>query len=218
MIHDTGQFTSDGKPIRVDIFSQEQVNGPLPAVLVIHGASALADRKAYMQTIASALASHGFVACFAHYFDSTGHEYATDEEMHENSPVWLATLKDAVGYMAGLPHVDPARLACFGFSLGGYLAIGLGAEDGRIKAVVELAGGVMPDYAKTITHMVPTLILHGSVDTRVPVTSARQLEALLTRLNVPHALHIYPGEAHVLSLPAITDVIERSVLFLQNSM
>lgn len=171
-----------------------------------------------MLHIASALASCGLATCFVHYFDRTGHSYATDEDMFTHFLTWLSTLRDAVHFMAADPHVDPSRLACFGFSLGGYLALALAAQEEKIGAVVELAGGIDPTYVHEIERLPPTLILHGDQDTRVPVSNAYFLKEHLTRMGVIHEAHLYAGEPHVLSLPAITDAIGRSARFIQEHL
>jgi hypothetical protein len=48
----------------------------------------------------------------------------------------LRAYRDALGFMAGLPTVDAARLGVWGDSLSGGSALGVGAFDGRVKAVV----------------------------------------------------------------------------------
>jgi len=217
MIHETDQFLSSGKPVRMDKYRPD-AGSPHPAVLVIHGASVLTDRSAYMRDIASSLSSHGFATYFVHYFDRTGHEYATDEEMHTHFLTWIDTLRDAITSMVEDPHVNPSGVACFGFSLGGYLAVALGAQDDRVAAVVELAGGVDPEYVKEISRMPPTLILHGDQDARVPVTNAAFLSEVLINLGTQHETYIYPGEPHVLSFGAITDAVKRSASFIHKHL
>jgi len=57
----------------------------------------------------------------------------------------------ALRFLRGLDFVDPSRTAVFGFSMGGWTAIHLGAQDARLKAVVAVAavGGAEMIVART---------------------------------------------------------------------
>jgi carboxymethylenebutenolidase len=47
-----------------------------------------------------------------------------------------------------------------------------------------------------VQQLPPTLILHGDADTRVPVTEAHDLEAVLKRLGTPYEKTILKGQGH----------------------
>lgn len=49
-----------------------------------------------------------------------------------------------------------------------------------------------------LTSELPILLLHGTADTRVPVTQSQQLSLALTKAGYPHELKLFPGGDHVL--------------------
>ena len=88
-------------------------------------------------------------------------------------PQWLEAIRDAVTYIAERPGVDARRIGVLGVSLGGYLAVALGIEDRRMRAVIELSGGLPLGWEDRVAQgMAPVLILHGAADTVVPVSEA----------------------------------------------
>ena len=90
------------------------------------------------------------------------------------------------------------RVALVGISLGGFLALALGTDPAnRIKAIVDISGGLAAPWDQQATaQFPPTLILHGEADTVVPVTQARAVDGILTRLKAPHETKILAGEGH----------------------
>src|SRR5262249_44654355 len=87
---------------------------------------------------AAALAAEGFVTlAFDHrnFGDSDG-----EPRQHEDSAGKLADLRDAVGYLAARPEVDPDRVAVVGVCLGGGYAVRAGAFDPRVRAIAGVGG------------------------------------------------------------------------------
>jgi carboxymethylenebutenolidase len=137
-----------------------------------------------------------------------------DATIHSNFATWLDTISDAIEYIRNQPEVDEGRIAVFGYSLGGYLAVAEGARNPRVAAVVELAGGIDPSYARSTNRMPPTLVLHGDADRRVLPARARELQELLRKIEAPHEIQFYRGEGHVLSPVAALDALTRGLAFL----
>lgn len=208
-------FSSGGKKIGVEVFRPAGMDGKLPAIVVLHGARGIEVENASIRRLATLLAANGFSTFLVHYFDRTGTDYADDAAIHKNFQVWLETIHDAVSFVAAQPDVDSEKIGCFGFSLGGYFALAEGARDARIRAVVELSGGVDASYENTFQRMPPVLILHGSADRRVPVSNAREIERLAKKFGAPHETKIYEGEGHYLSQMSILDAISRGLAFFQ---
>ena len=100
-----------------------------------------------------------------------------------------------------------------GVSLGGFLGLALAAtlsaktdpqQWTRVKALIDVSGGLVPPYDGIATaHMPPTLLLHGASDTIVPVQFAHDLDHRLQKLGVPHRTEILPGEGHWFSAAAL---------------
>jgi dipeptidyl aminopeptidase/acylaminoacyl peptidase len=168
----------------------------------------------YVRQIATAFAASGYATYLIHYFDRTGHSYASDSTIRANFAAWLETVTDAVGFVASQPRVDAKRVATFGYSLGAYLAVAQAARDPRVRAVVELAGGIDETFAKDVKRMPPTLIVHGKEDRRVEPARARELEALLKKVGAEYETELYEGEGHVLSPMSALDALSKVLGFL----
>jgi len=170
--------------------------GPHPAVMLIHGAGYRGQDHDDFDSMCAALAEHGYYAEFIEYYDATPNSDPTTDAM-ENFKAWTAAIHGGVEWTARDPAIDPKRIALMGFSQGAYLAVGVGAQfPNEVAAVVEYYGGVIPELRDRASSMPPTLILHGEADSVIPVSEAKDLDALLTKANRPHEMHLYPGVDH----------------------
>jgi dienelactone hydrolase len=211
-VRQTDSFTIQGREIKVETFLPK-ASGRFPTVLVLHGSSGTLVGKGPLVKLCQQLSAQGQVAILVHYFDRTGTVWSGDKSIHQHWPVWVETIRAAVDYASAHPSVHPDSIGLFGFSLGAYLAVAEAADDTRVKAVAELAGGLFDRQKPTITHLPRLLILHGRDDKRVLVTQALELAATARRLGTPHTLKLYDQEGHVLSGKAITDAMSRTLLF-----
>ncbi|MEZ5962551.1 MAG: acetylxylan esterase [Planctomycetota bacterium] len=108
--------------------------GRLPAVVCIHGhggtRASVADPESAYRGFATMLARRGFVtiAC-----DVGQHEVREPGRTLMGERLW--DLRRCVDLLASRDDVDPERIGCAGLSLGGEMAMWLGALDTRIAAV-----------------------------------------------------------------------------------
>ena len=170
-----------------------------------------------MDRFAPALREAGVALYAPHYFDKTATERATREMILDGRHfmLWLKAIEDAVSYVASRPNVDPQRIGVLGISLGGYLAIALGIEDKRIRAIVELSGGIPLGWEHRLTSaMPPTLVLHGAADDVVPVEEAHKLQALLEDRRVVHEVEIFAEQTHWFAGAGRMELLTRSAAFL----
>ncbi len=210
--------SASGKTIRIHAIEPEQSPSaaPLPAVLLLHGSGG--NVNFWLDRLAPAIARLGLAVYAVHYFDSTGTAFAGPATLNDgvSVPTWLQTIRETLAWIAHRPAVNPARIGLCGLSLGAFLALALGTEPAnRIRAIVDLAGGLVPPWSANVTSAFPpTLILHGDADQVVPVTQAHTLDTLLTAANIPHQIHIFPREGHWLSLGALAQTLPMLGAFL----
>ena len=219
------EFVSNGKPVE-EYHCVPSGKGPFPAIVLLHGATPVKGRNNQpMERICTDLAAQGYYTDYVEYYSQTpAVGPGQPAKFREYFPVWLAEIKAGIDALGKNPDVDPHRIGMMGFSLGAFLSLSTGAlESDQIAAIVEYYGGLprrLRDQAKS---MPPTLILHGDSDSLVPVTQAHELDALLTKENRPHEMHIYPGANHAFNFPGLPtwynpedakDAWDRSLKFL----
>lgn len=110
-------------------------DGPFPAVVCIHGHGA--DRETVYEKDG---AYHGFAGVLADLGVVTIAVDVGQHQKREGSRTLmgerLQDLMHCVDYLETLPEVDSGRIGCAGLSLGGEMAMWLGAMDTRIRATV----------------------------------------------------------------------------------
>src|SRR5947209_6662044 len=190
-------FTSGGKTIAIDCH-EPPGPGPFPAILLLHGSGG--NIGFWSERVAPYLATLGISLYAVHYFDRTGTSRAEATTILDgvHYPQWLSTVDDAIRYVSTRPKVDGGRVALLGISLGAFLALSIGVNSAnRIRAIIEISGGMPDIYAPNVSsRFPPTLILHGTADSVVPVDQARALDTLLAQKGVPHRLELLEGQGH----------------------
>jgi dienelactone hydrolase len=199
-----------------------------PAVLLLHGSGGNVD---FWASRLSPFLHEGGISLYApHYFDRTGTTRADLVMMNDgiHVPQWIETLDAALHFVASRPAVDPERIVLAGISLGAFLALAFaaelstvtsGREHRRIRALLDVSGGLVEPYASRATvHFPPTLILHGATDSIVPVSYAQDLDRRLTQLGVSHRSEIFPGEGHWFSAGAFPRMLLGVSSFLQQHL
>ncbi len=111
-------------------------DGPWPAVVCIHGhggdrTTPFDPSKTIYKSFGLELLNQGFAVLS---LDVGQHDVAETGRTLMGERLW--DLMRGVDYLASLPEIDPKRIGCAGLSLGGEMAMWLGAMDPRIAATV----------------------------------------------------------------------------------
>ncbi len=202
--------------------------GGAGTIILMHGSGGHLDF--WVSRMAPLLQQAGISLYAPHYFDRTGTVRADLAAITDgvHVPAWLGVLNQAVRFVVSRQGVDPRRIVLAGISLGAFLSLALAADlsasddpadRGRIRAILEVSGGlVAPFYERATTDFPPTLILHGDEDRIVPPSQARDLDSRLTQLDVAHRTEILPGEGHWFSSAAMPRMLMAVSAFLQEHM
>ena len=148
-----------GRRMRVIVTTPTSHDGPCPAVVCIGGhgstlyspydettvsrdAARMKSDRSYYRGFGTALAKRGMVTIST---TVSQHEVYEEGRLLMGERLW--DLMRCVDYLESLPEVDRARIGCAGLSLGGEMAMWLGAMDERMAATVS-AG-----FLTTMDHM-----------------------------------------------------------------
>jgi carboxymethylenebutenolidase len=204
---------SQGKHVPMDVYRPGQP-GRHPAVLVLHGSGGLRDMSEYAHWITD----HGFVVLVPHYFEATRTYWADAQAISQHALTWGQVISDAISVASQQSYVNAECIALLGFSLGGYLAIGVAAQDRRVKAIVEFFGGLPEPIAPFIRHLPPTLILHGDADRVVPISEGERLRRFCEQRKFCVEMETYPGAGHGFYGPVMKAAAERALRFLDQHL
>lgn len=113
----------------------EGATGKLPAIVCIHGHGGnrhiVYDPKSLYRGFADVLASHGYVTIST---EVGQHEVYEKDRTLMGERLW--DVLRCADYLTTLKEVDTDRMGCAGLSLGGEMAMWLGAMDPRMKVTV----------------------------------------------------------------------------------
>jgi dienelactone hydrolase len=180
--------------------------GPLPAVVISHGAQGSA--QFYGMAVAPTMRDWGLVCIAVNYTHSAGVPIGKPGDDTEVGASRANVLRAHMTreLLRQLGYVDMSRVALHGNSMGAYVnAAVAGAYPTDFRAVSSTGGGVRPDdiiagpmpsVAQARGIRTPYQIHHGAADTTVPLSMDERLDSLLTSLGVPHELDVYPGVDH----------------------
>jgi dienelactone hydrolase len=135
--------------------------GRHPVILLLHSDGGLPLQAARFEEMARALARRDYIVEIVHYFDRTGTIAADPAQRMAHLREWVGTVRDAMTDVAHAPRADSTRIGLYGTGLGGTLALVAGAEDPRVRAVVE-SDGTLPAWAVPTVHRMPAVFIARS--------------------------------------------------------
>ncbi len=212
-----------------------------PAVLLIHhkGLKAQDDLRWQMRGIARKLAARGYFVMNVTYRNAPRWKY----------PAPMEDLRAALDWMernAAAQDIDPTRIATFGYSAGGHLALLAGLGDARVKAIVAGAapadlmlfeGGLLigqslggsredrPEKYRAISPIYqvrrdspPVFLYHGSRDGMIPPLHSQMMRKALEVNGVTHELHLIEGKGHMGAFLLGGAAEDRAIDFLDDAL
>lgn len=132
-----------GAHLQLDLARPKSADGPLPAVLCIHGGGFRAGNRQGYDALCVKLAQHGFVAATISYRLAPTNQFPAAVHDTKAAVRWLRANAARIG-------IDPARIGVTGSSAGGHLAQFLGVTAG----VAEFEGTDNPGHSSAVTCVV----------------------------------------------------------------
>ncbi len=210
------RYKAGKRVVKLEVFRPD-TDGQRPAVLLLHGASGMGN-GAFYRGAAESFAEAGYVVYLPHYLGERNRNRPRGRGLISEFEQQFEAVQGALDEMAKDARVDSTRMAAFGFSLGGFQALGLSSRDKRLVAVVNMGGGMPGNVEPLTTRLAPTLILHGQKDRTVPVSRAARTRDLLKKLDVPFEMVLFPNQPHFFQAAASREAIDRSIGFFDRQM
>lgn len=172
-------------------------DGPFPAVVLIHEWWGL---NTNIQNLADDFAAEGYVALAVDLY--SGEVANTPDRagelaggVREDTEAAFSNLAAATDYLAGLPQVDPERLASVGWCFGGQWSYNMAVNDMGIDASVMYYGrfSLEDDLSMMRAHILGHF---GEEDITIAIDDVEQFEAKLNTLEGDHSVFIYPNAGH----------------------
>lgn len=208
--------SEDGAEFQAHIFEPAVGTAPRAAIVLLHGGGWVAGDATWVYPRARRFAELGLVAVAVDY--RLGNPTAATADAR-STVRWLRT---------SALNVDPNRVAIYGVSAGGQLAVSAAqSEDvaalpnllvlvspaldvGADPWFVRLVGGAeaaarLSPAANARPGLPPTLILQGDVDTLTPLPAARRFCEGATAAGDSCTLKIYNGYGHLFTPAGIND-------------
>src|ERR671936_1706738 len=126
------EFDAEGVTLRGWLYVPDGASGPVPAIVMAHGFSAV--KEMYLDSYAEVFAQTGLAALV---FDNRNFGASDGEPRQEIDP-WaqVRDYRHAITYARTRPEVDRERIGAWGSSYSGGHVLVLGAIDRRVKCVV----------------------------------------------------------------------------------
>jgi dienelactone hydrolase len=168
------------------------MEGPRPAILVVHGEFGLTP---WVQKQCSRLARKGYYVLALDLYE--GELPKTVEEAHilerglEDDRVH-AQLKLAVDRLSKMPAVRKEAMAILGWDTGGGYALDAALVDNRLKAAVNCYGRLTTDSSKLAKLETSLLCLMAGKDEGISKETVEQFQAALKKVGKEAIVHTYP--------------------------
>jgi dienelactone hydrolase len=187
----------------------EMVDGPRPAVLVVHEWKGLND---YARRRAEMLVGLGYVGVAIDMYGKGVLAADAEEASRLMTPFIgdrkLCRTRATAGLDAAraLPQVDPAKVAAIGYCFGGLTVLELARSGAGLRAAVSFHGNLSsprPADAKKIKAKV--LVCHGADDPHVPPAQVNSFVRSMRRAKVDWQLVMYGNTLHSFTFPQAND-------------
>ncbi|WP_312489639.1 DPP IV N-terminal domain-containing protein [Sphingomonas sp.] len=162
-----------------------------------------------------------------------------DAIYHAMGTVEVADQLAGANFLKTLPFVDPARIATYGWSYGGYMSIKMLEKTPGVYAAA-VSGAPVTDWQLYDTHYTerylgdprtdpqsyatseaiteaakirdPLMLIHGMADDNVFLDNATAFAAEMQKTDTPFEMMLYPGQTHRVGGPGVSQHLWHTIL------
>jgi carboxymethylenebutenolidase len=195
----------------MDIYLDRPAAGaPWPAIVLTYHREGIDD---FTKWVARRYAEAGYLVAvpeIAHRIPSDVPQH--DRKQHLRDAEIVTDIAATVAYLKAQPDVARNRLAIAGHCMGGHIMfVAAAAIPDFICAVACYPTGMFESWGGGATPfeqlggLCPVIGFFGNEDKNPSPQDADRIDAELTRLNIEHAFHRYPGAGHGFQRPTKTE-------------
>jgi len=186
---------ADGNGVMESFFAKPEGIGSHPGLVIIHEAFGLNDN---IRDISRQFAEYGYAALAVDLFSNRNRMICMMQAFYgmlvrplNNST--LSDLQSTMTFLRSQQNVDATRIGAVGFCMGGAYALQLAVTDKGMKAA-SVFYGANPKPLESVAQSCP--IVGSYPDKDFTTQAARDLDASLTKYEVPHDIKIYDDTKH----------------------
>ncbi|MBK6380794.1 MAG: dienelactone hydrolase family protein [Chitinophagaceae bacterium] len=205
-------YTLDSLNMGGYIVYDENIEGPRPAVLVVHEWWGLNE---YAKRRARELASLGYIAMAVDMYGNgrtaDNPELAGKLAMpFYTDPVMAKKHFDtALNKLKTYKQVDPENMGAIGYCFGGGMLLNFVRMGEPLKGIVSFHGSLLGTPANKNALTAKILVLHGDADNFVPPTEVAAFKKQMDSISAEYTFKSYPGATHAFSNPEATAMGEK---------
>ncbi len=205
-------YTLDSLNMGGYIVYDENIEGPRPAVLVVHEWWGLNE---YAKRRARELAGLGYIAMAVDMYGNgrtaDNPELAGKLAMpFYTDPVMAKKHFDtALNKLKTYKQVDPEKIGAIGYCFGGGMLLNFVRMGEPLKGIVSFHGSLLGTPANKNVLTAKILVLHGDDDKFVPATEVAAFKKQMDSISAEYTFKSYPGATHAFSNPDATAMGEK---------
>ena len=162
-----------------------------------------------------------------------------DQIFHAMGTVEVADQLAGADYLKSLPFVNPAKIATYGWSYGGYMSIKMLEKTPGVYAAA-VSGAPVTDWSLYDTHYTerylgdprldpqsyagsgaiaeaakitdPLLLIHGMADDNVFLDNSTAFASQMQKTGTPFEMMFYPGQTHRVGGPGVSEHLWKTIL------
>jgi len=202
---ETLNYTDAGTTLKGFLAYDDKKSGKRPGVLVMPEAFGLGKNA---KNRAKMLAELGYVALGGDPFGD-GKEFTDLQEaikvagaLMADPAKFRARARAGIDKLASLPQVDPNRLACIGYCMGGTFSLELARDGAPLRGVVSFHGGLQTQRpAQPGQVKAKVLVCHGSDDPMIQTAQVNAFVEEMTKAKADWQLVSYGNTVHSFTNP-----------------
>ena len=205
-------YSADSLTMNGFVVYDENVEGPRPAVIVVHEWWGLNE---YAKRRARELAQLGYIA-FALDMYGNGQTAANPDDAMKLAGPFYATpamakgrFEAALNKLKTYAQTDSTRIGAIGYCFGGAQVINMAKMGEPLKGVVSFHGNLNVIPVDKSLLKAEILVCHGAADPIVPQTEVDAFRHQMDSVGAKYDFKAYPGVLHAFTNPAATELGEK---------